>query len=85
MNIYKSTCNGIWAGYWDRRGYYFDTIHDKSRSLDIVIDNDRVEGTIFEFSFSKKYYLSLHSIEGQVLDRCRAFDWLVSLDAHLCR
>ncbi len=35
------------------------------------------------FGFSKKYDLSLLSIEGRVLDRCRAFDRLVSVDAHL--
>jgi hypothetical protein len=43
-----------------------------------------VEGKIFAFGFSKKFDLSLLSIECQVLDRCRAFDRLVSVDAHLC-
>jgi hypothetical protein len=38
-----------------------------------------VERTIFAFKFSKKYDLSLLSIEGRVLDRCR----LASVDAHL--
>jgi hypothetical protein len=42
-----------------------------------------VEGTIVAFEFSKKYDLSLLSIEGRVLDQCRAFDRLVSVDAHL--
>jgi hypothetical protein len=41
-----------------------------------------VEGTIFAFSFSKKYDLSLILIEGRVLDRCQAFDRLASVDAH---
>jgi hypothetical protein len=44
-----------------------------------------VEGTIFAFGFLKKYNLSLLSMEGRVLDRCRAFDRLVSVDSHLCR
>ncbi len=43
-----------------------------------------VEGTIFAIKFSKKYDLSLLSIEGWVLDRFRAFDRLTSVDAHLC-
>jgi hypothetical protein len=34
--------------------------------------------------FSKKFDLSLLSIECRVLDRFRAFDRLVSVDAHLC-
>ncbi len=38
---------------------------------------------IFAFGFSKKYELSLLSIEGRVLDRCRSFDRLASVDAHL--
>jgi hypothetical protein len=42
-----------------------------------------VEGTIFAFAFSKKYDLSPLSNEGRVLDRCRAFDRLDSVDAHL--
>jgi hypothetical protein len=33
-----------------------------------------VEGKIFAFGFSKKYDLSLLSIESRVLDWCRAFD-----------
>jgi len=33
-----------------------------------------VEGTMFAFGFSKKYDISLLSIECRVLDRCRAFD-----------
>ncbi len=41
-------------------------------------------GTIFAFGFSKKYDLSLLSLEGQVLDRCPAFNQLASVDAHLC-
>ncbi len=51
---------------------------DRQRSTKIA-----VEGTIFAFGFSKKYDLSLLLIEGRVLDRCRAFDRLVSVDAHL--
>jgi hypothetical protein len=43
-----------------------------------------VEGMIFAFGFQKKYDLSLLLIEGRVLDRCRAFDRLASVDAHLC-
>ncbi len=43
-----------------------------------------VEGTIFAFGFSKKYDISLLSIECRVLDRCRAFDRLACVDAHLC-
>ena len=39
---------------------------------------------IFAFGFQKKYDLSLLLIEGRVLDRCRAFDRLASVDAHLC-
>ncbi len=42
-----------------------------------------VEGKIFAFGFSKKYDLSLLSMECRVLDRCRAFDRLASVDAHL--
>jgi hypothetical protein len=38
---------------------------------------------IFAFGLSKKYDLSLLSIEGRVLDRCRAFDPLACVDAHL--
>jgi|LakMenEpi03Aug12_release.lakeMendotaPanAssembly.Ray.scaffolds.fasta_scaffold4550008_1 hypothetical protein len=34
--------------------------------------------------FFEKSDLSLLSIECQVLDRCRAFDRLVIVDAHLC-
>jgi hypothetical protein len=41
-----------------------------------------VEGTIFAISFSKKYDISLLSIECRVLDRCRAFDRLACVDAH---
>jgi hypothetical protein len=33
-----------------------------------------VEGTIFAFSFLKKYDISLLLIECRVLDRCQAFD-----------
>jgi hypothetical protein len=43
-----------------------------------------VEGTILAFGFFKKYDLSLLLIEGRVLDRCRAFHRLASVDAHLC-
>ncbi len=43
-----------------------------------------VEATIFAFGFSKKYDISLLSIECRVLDRCRAFDRLACVDAHLC-
>jgi hypothetical protein len=50
------------------------------RSLEIVIAE---EGKKFAFGFSKKYDLSLLSIECQILDRCRAFDRLASVDAHL--
>ncbi len=46
--------------------------------------NNDLEGKIFAFGFSKKYDLSLLSIECRVFDRCRAFDRLVSVDAHLC-
>jgi hypothetical protein len=42
-----------------------------------------VEGTIFVFGFSKKYDLSPLSNEDRVLDRCRAFDRIYSVDAHL--
>jgi hypothetical protein len=42
-----------------------------------------VEDTISAFDFSKKYDLSILSIEGRVLDQCRAFDQLVSVDAYL--
>jgi hypothetical protein len=42
-----------------------------------------VEGTIFALSFLKKYDLSLLLMEGRVLDRCWAFNRLVSVDAHL--
>ncbi len=42
-----------------------------------------VEGMIFASGFSKKYDLSLLSIKGRVLDWCRAFDRLASIDAHL--
>jgi hypothetical protein len=68
-----------------RGGQNEDRLPSKSRSLAIVIDNDcgRGHGTIFAFGFSKKYDLSLILIEGRVLDRCRAFDQLVSVDAHL--
>jgi hypothetical protein len=52
---------------------------DRQRSTKIA-----VEETIFAFGFSKKYDLSLLSIKGRVLGRCRAFDQLVSVDAHLC-
>jgi hypothetical protein len=40
------------------------------------------EGTIFAFGFSKKYDLSFLWIVGQVLDQCRAFNRLASVDAH---
>jgi hypothetical protein len=43
-----------------------------------------VEGKIFAFGFSKKDDLSLLSMECPVLDWGRAFDQLVSVDAHLC-
>jgi hypothetical protein len=33
-----------------------------------------VEGTIFDFDFSKKYDLSLLLVEGWEFDQCRAFD-----------
>jgi hypothetical protein len=42
-----------------------------------------VEGTIFAFGFSKKYDISLLSIECRVFDRCRTFDRLACVDAHL--
>jgi hypothetical protein len=42
-----------------------------------------VEGMTFAFGFSKKYNISLLSIECRVLDRCRAFDQLACVDAHL--
>jgi hypothetical protein len=38
-----------------------------------------VEGMIFVFGFSKKYGISLLSIECRVLDWCRAFDRLADL------
>jgi hypothetical protein len=44
----------------------------------------KVEGTIFAFGFSKKYDISLLSIECRVLDRFQAFDQLACVDAHLC-
>ncbi len=44
-----------------------------------------VEGTIFAFGFSKKYDISLLSIECRVLNRRQAFDRLACVDAHLCR
>ncbi len=76
---------------WKSRGigrYVFLHWKCKSRSLDIVIKQRStkiaVEGMIFDFGFSKKYDLSLLSIEGWVLDWCRAFDGLASVDAHLC-
>jgi hypothetical protein len=52
---------------------------DRQRSTKIA-----VEGKIFAFGFSKMYDPSLLSIKGRVLDRCWAFDRLVSVDAHLC-
>jgi hypothetical protein len=51
---------------------------DRQQSTKLV-----VEGKIFAFGFSKKYDLSLLSVEGRVLDRCWAFDRLVSVNAHL--
>ncbi len=42
-----------------------------------------VEGPILAFGFSKKYDISLLSIECRILDRCRAFDRLACVDAHL--
>jgi hypothetical protein len=42
-----------------------------------------VDGTIFAYSFSKKYNISLLSIECRVLDQCRAFERLACVDAHL--
>jgi hypothetical protein len=42
-----------------------------------------IEGTIFAFGFLKKYDLSFYWIVGQVLDQCRAFNRLSSVDAHL--
>ena len=38
---------------------------------------------IFDFWFSNEYDLSLLSIKCRVLDWCRAFARLVSVDAHL--
>jgi hypothetical protein len=49
---------------------------DRQRSTKIA-----VEGKIFAFVFSKKSDISFLSIECRVLDRCRAFDRLVSVDA----
>ncbi len=43
-----------------------------------------VEGTIFAFGFSKKYDISLLSIECRVLDQRRAFDRLACVEAYLC-
>ncbi len=43
-----------------------------------MIDKDRGRPRIFAFVFSKKYDLSLLSMEGRVFDQCRAFDRLVS-------
>jgi hypothetical protein len=43
-----------------------------------------VEGTIFAFGFSKKYDISLLSIECLVLDAWRVFDRIACVDAHLC-
>jgi hypothetical protein len=53
---------------------------DRQRSTKIAM-----EGKIFAFGFSKKYDLALLLIEGRVLDRCRAFDRFVRVDAHLCQ
>ncbi len=55
---------------------YRDSDHQPSTKIAVV-------GTIFAFGFLKKYNLSLLSIEGRALDRCRAIDRLVSVDAHL--
>ncbi len=48
-----------------------------------MIDNDLGRGHDLCLWFSKKYDISLLLIEGPVLDRCRAFDRLASVDAHL--
>ena len=40
-----------------------------------------VEGTIFDFGFSKKFDLSLISTLGWVLEQCRAFNLFESVDA----
>ncbi len=48
-----------------------------------MIDNNRGSGHDLCLQFSKKYGLSLLSIEGRVLDWCQAFDRLASVDAHL--
>jgi hypothetical protein len=41
----------------------------------------KVEGTIFDFSFSKKFDISLLPTLGQVLDRFQAFNLFASVDA----
>jgi hypothetical protein len=51
---------------------------DRQQSTKITAD-----GKTFAFGFSKKYDLSLLSFECRVLDQCRAFNRLVSVDAHL--
>ncbi len=65
---------------WEGRGrrhvvVYIETI---SRHRD-----RRSRGYLLGLRFSKKSDLSLFSIEGRVLDRCRAFVRLASVDAHL--
>ncbi len=65
--------------------FYIESVKSIPRHCDRQrLTTIAVEGTIFAFGFSKNYDLSLLSIEGGVLDRCRAFDRLVSVDAHLC-
>ncbi len=52
--------------------------------IETIFRNPDRQRKIFSFGFLKKSDLSLLSIECRVLDRCCAFDWLVSVDAHLC-
>jgi hypothetical protein len=75
------TISDLWEGRGKRHNVFFieSEKFDPLKSATKIV----VEGTIFAFGFLKKYNLSLLSIEGRVLDRCRAFDRLVSVDTHL--
>jgi hypothetical protein len=52
--------------------------------LPSIFGKVEVQGTIFDFAYSKKFDLSLLTTLGRVLDRCRTFDLFASVDAHLC-
>jgi hypothetical protein len=52
--------------------------------LPSIFGKVEVQGTIFDFSFSKKFDFSLFSTLGRALDRWRAIDLFASVDAHLC-